>query len=51
MSVLKLSVGGVSLRHRSCIASHGPDSGHDRQLAYKIQINDEIAQDEIFLVK
>jgi hypothetical protein len=51
MSILRFSVGGVSLGHRSCVASHGLDSGRDRQLAHKIQINSEIAQDEIFLVK
>jgi hypothetical protein len=51
MSVLRLSVDRVSLQHCSCVASHGPDSGRDRQLAHKIQINGEIAHDEIFLVK
>jgi len=51
MSILRLSVGGVSLRHRSCVASHEPDSSRDRQLAHKIQINGKIAQDEKFLVK
>jgi hypothetical protein len=25
MSVLRLSVGGVSFRHHSCVAGHGPE--------------------------
>jgi hypothetical protein len=25
MSVLRLNVGGVSFRHRSCVAGHGPE--------------------------
>jgi cytochrome c551/c552 len=27
MSVLRLSVGGVSFQHRSCVAGHGPEIG------------------------
>jgi hypothetical protein len=49
MSVLRLSVGGVSFRHHSCVAGHGPEIRVVTVSVYDI-IRDKLLKNKTCLV-